>query len=102
YFDRARATSPRPVRTHRDAVQLHLWSYAHLPLYIGMIVAFVGIQLVVSVAPEPALSRGQTAMLIGALVTVTLSMRTIMTVSGLPGTAANQPAHNSDPLTIQA
>jgi len=77
YFDRIRATAPRPVRTHRDAVRLHLWTYAHLPFNIGLVVAFVGIQLVVAIAPEPALNPGQVGILATALATVVISMRAI-------------------------
>jgi len=82
YFDAGRATAERPVRSHADAVRLHLWSYAHLPLYVGLVVAFVGIQLIVSVAPEPALDGGQLAMLAGALGLVALSLAAITRASG--------------------
>ena len=67
YFDAARATSERPVRSRRDALRLHVWSYLHLPLYIGIVVAFAGIQLIVSVVPKPSLDAGQFAMLATAL-----------------------------------
>ena len=77
YFDAGRATAERPVRCHADAVRLHLWSYAHLPLYIGLVVAFVGIQLIVSVAPEPALNGRQLALLAGALGLVVISLAAI-------------------------
>jgi low temperature requirement protein LtrA len=72
YFDAARATSERPVRCRRDALRLHAWSYVHLPLYVGIVVAFAGIQLVVSVVPKPSLDAGQFVMLAAAL-TVALS-----------------------------
>jgi len=77
YFDCARATAPRPIRSHAEAVRLHLWSYAHLPLYVGLVVAFVGIQLIVSVAPEPALSGAQVGVLLAALTLVVLSLTSI-------------------------
>ena len=82
YFDAGRATAERPIRCHADAVRLHLWSYAHLPLYVGLVVAFVGVQLIVSVAPEPALDGGQLAMLAGALGLVVLSLAAITRASG--------------------
>jgi low temperature requirement protein LtrA len=44
YFHGARAASARPVRTTGDAVRPHVWSYAHLPFYLGLVVAFVGIE----------------------------------------------------------
>jgi low temperature requirement protein LtrA len=83
YFDAARATAERPVRCHADAVRLHLWSYAHLPLYVGLVVAFVGIQLVVSVAPAPALDAKQMAMLAAALALVVASLAAISRASGV-------------------
>ena len=90
YFDVARATAERPVRSHADAVRLHLWSFAHLPLYLGLVVAFVGIQLVVSVAPEPALDARQMVILIASLGVVVVSLGAISRASrakpcALPG-----------------
>jgi low temperature requirement protein LtrA len=79
YFDRAAATSARSVRTRRDAIRLHIWSYAHLPLYLGLVVAFVGIQLVVSVAPAPALAPWQVGILGGALALALLSLTVVAT-----------------------
>ena len=82
YFVGARATSAQPVRSRRDALRLHAWSYAHLPLYLGLVVAFVGIQLVVSVAPQPALDAGQAALLVSSVLLGILAMATIASVSG--------------------
>lgn len=83
YFHLVGASKEQRVRSHADAVRLHIWSYAHLPLYLGLVVAFVGIQLVVSVAPLPALSFAQNAMLAGALLLVTTSLFAIFK-SGVP------------------
>jgi low temperature requirement protein LtrA len=74
YFDVARATAAQPIRCSRDAVRLHVWSYAHLPFYVGLVVAFVGIQLIVSVVPEPALEPLQVGILAGALAVAALSL----------------------------
>lgn len=80
YFDAARATRTRPVRSRRDAVRLHVWSYAHLPFYVGMVVTFVGLQLVVSAAP--AVIALQEAVLLGlALSVVGLSLVPLSTAS---------------------
>ena len=98
YFDRIRATAPRPVRSHRDAIRLHLWTYAHLPLSIGLVVAFSGIQLVVAVIPEPALNAGQMGILIGALATVGIAMRAI----GMTGRASSElPIVSVENLVVQ-
>jgi low temperature requirement protein LtrA len=84
YFIAARATSAQPIATHRDAVRLHAWSYAHLPLYLGLVVAFVGIQQVVSTAPAPALNAPQVAWLVAALGLAAASIATISRASGRP------------------
>jgi low temperature requirement protein LtrA len=98
YFDRIRATAPRPVQSHRDAVRLHLWTYAHLPLNIGLVVAFAGIQLVVSVIPQPALSAGQAGILIGALGTVAIAIGAI----GITGRlSSDRPVLSVDKLAVQ-
>jgi low temperature requirement protein LtrA len=81
YFDVAAATSPQVVRVRRDAIRLHVWTYAHLPLYVGIVVAFVGIQLVVSVAPEPALDLTQRAILAGALALAVTSLALVAALS---------------------
>jgi low temperature requirement protein LtrA len=77
YFDAGGATAPRPVRSHGDAVRLHVWSYAHLPLYLGLVVAFVGIQHVVSAATLAELTAPQAALLVSALGMATASLLVI-------------------------
>jgi low temperature requirement protein LtrA len=82
YFDRAAATTARAVYSRHDAIRLHIWSYAHLPLYLGLVVAFVGIQLIVSVAPAPALAAWQLGILAAALVTALLSISVVAATHG--------------------
>lgn len=77
YFDAAAATKSRPVRTRREAIRLQVWSYVHLPLYLGIVVTFVGVQLVVSVAPARALDARQVAILGAALGVAMVSLRAI-------------------------
>jgi len=54
YFDRTRAAGERHVRTHQDAVRVHIWSYAHFPLYLAIVIVGVGIQRVVATATHGA------------------------------------------------
>src|SRR3954463_3891537 len=82
YFMAAEATAAQPITSRRDAIRLHAWSYAHLPLYLGLVIAFVGIQQVVSVAPAPALSAVQIGWLAGALSLTAGSIAAIAAVSG--------------------
>ena len=77
YFDVARASAAKPIRSRRDAVRVHVWSYVHLPLYLGLVVAFVGIELVVSAAPVRALSTPQAVILGASLALVALSLGAI-------------------------
>lgn len=82
YFIAANATAAQPVSSHRDAMRLHAWSYAHLPLYLGLVAGFVGIQLVVSAAPAPALNAPQVAWLVTALGVTAGSIAMISRASG--------------------
>ena len=47
YFERVDAAGARRVACRRSAVRFHLWTYAHLPLYVGMIVSAVGVQRII-------------------------------------------------------
>jgi low temperature requirement protein LtrA len=82
YFDGCGATRERPIRSHRDAVRLHVWSYAHLPLYLGLVVAFVGIEWLVSSAPAVTMSDGQIALLGAALAAVAAALAVIGRTAG--------------------
>jgi low temperature requirement protein LtrA len=74
YFDGIAATSEQPVRSKRDAVRFHVWSYAHFPLYIGIVVTGVGMRRIVTAAARQSLTSMDGAMLAGALATVMLAM----------------------------
>jgi low temperature requirement protein LtrA len=50
YFDRTRAASEHQVRSRRDAIRLHVWSYAHFPFYLAIVTIGVGIQRIVASA----------------------------------------------------
>jgi low temperature requirement protein LtrA len=97
YFHAGGATTPRAVRSRRDAIRLHVWSYAHLPLYVGLVVAFVGIQAVVSVAPEVALDATQQTILAGSLV---LAVGSLSLVSAAATTT--RPESHPQPITSEA
>jgi low temperature requirement protein LtrA len=84
YFDAGKATDPRPVRSRRDAVRLHVWSYAHLPLYVGLVVAFVGIEAIVSAAPVFPLDGAQRVLLAAALGLAAASLWVVSVASRAP------------------
>ena len=62
YFEGLKAAAERAVRSRRDAVRLHVWSYAHFPLYLGIVIIGVGIQRVVTHATHEPLPPGDVLM----------------------------------------
>jgi low temperature requirement protein LtrA len=77
YFDVADAAGEQLVRNSHDAVRFHLWTYAHLPLYLGVVVLGVGMQRVVTAASRYAVPLPERAMLGVAGVTVICAMAVI-------------------------
>jgi low temperature requirement protein LtrA len=77
YFDGASAASEQPVRDIREAARFHIWRYAHFPLYLGIIVAGVGVQRIVTAASRTMLTSGETAILVCAVTGVMLAMTAI-------------------------
>ena len=77
YFDGASGASEQPVRTRREAVRFHIWSYAHFPLYLGIIVGGVGIQRIVTAASRATLTTAEAVILTGAVTSVMLAMTAI-------------------------
>lgn len=77
YFDGAEAAGEQPVRNRREAIRFHIWSYAHVPLYLGIIVAGVGVQRGVTAATRHALSPDESRIYAGAAVLIMVAMSTI-------------------------
>jgi low temperature requirement protein LtrA len=74
YFDGVEATGHRILKNRGDAVRFQVWSYAHLPLYLGIAVGGVGIEHVITTATEAPLPFSEAAVLIGAAIAVLVSM----------------------------
>lgn len=74
YFEKVEAAGPRHVACHDDAVRFHLWTYAHLPFYVAVIIGAVGVQRVIELDPGTTLPAGELALLAAgvSLVGVTL------------------------------
>ena len=62
YFEGLQVAAERTVRSRRDAIRLHLWSYAHFPLYLAVVIIGVGIQRTVSHATHEPLPSSDGAM----------------------------------------
>ena len=84
YFDRARAAGEHHVRSRRDAVRLHVWSYAHFPLYLGIVIIGVGLQRVGALAGRAPLGEADLVMIVVAGAFLLLGMGTIAATAGAP------------------
>jgi len=89
YFDGVGATTHRMVRSMRDAIRFHVWTYAHFPLYLGIAVAGVGLEHVIETATQAPLPLSESLILAGAGVTVGLAMIAI----GLSRPPSRHPEH---------
>jgi low temperature requirement protein LtrA len=81
YFDGASGASEQPVRTTQEAIRFHIWSYAHFPLYLGIVVAGVGVQRIVTAASRATLTTTETTILASAMTAVMLAMTIISATS---------------------
>ena len=90
YFDRAAGAGERRVRSHRDAIRFHVWSYAHFPLYLGIVVLGVGIQRIVTAASHYAVSQPERLILAAAVATIALAMKIIGSTTELASGAGAQ------------
>ena len=70
YFDGAAAAGERAVRTRRDVRRLDVWTYAHLPLYLGLALAGVGIESIVRSGARGPLGAEPAWILCGAAASV--------------------------------
>lgn len=99
YFDGANAAAERHVRDARDVRQFHAWTYAHLPLYVGIVVAGVGIHHTIAVATVGHLHAAEAWILCGALALV---MATLATMSPARRMACYIPAAGALGLAVVA
>jgi low temperature requirement protein LtrA len=81
YFDGACGAAEQPVHSKRDAFRFHVWSYAHFPLYVGIVVLGVGIQRIVTAAARATVMTSEGLILTGAATTVMLAMTVIEAAS---------------------
>jgi low temperature requirement protein LtrA len=92
YFDASRATAERVVRTRGQATRFHVWSYAHLPLYLGIAVAGVGVHHLVAAAANRELHAAESWLLCGAFALVMAGISVVDACADRePGTRAAVP-----------
>ncbi len=81
YFDNAGGAGEQPVHTRREAFRLHIWTYAHFPLSLAVIVMGAGVQRIVTAVSRASLSPGESAILACAAAAAMLALALIGTVS---------------------
>ena len=81
YFDATDAVAERFVRSSRDAITFHIWSYAHLPLYLGIAVAGVGVEHFITTVTRERLHHTELLIVCSALALVMLALIVIGRVS---------------------
>jgi low temperature requirement protein LtrA len=81
YFDGVRGAEERHVRSGRDALRLQVWSYAHLPMYLGIALTGVGLEHAITVAQHEVLHGAEAWLLAGSLAMVMVAITTILGTS---------------------
>jgi low temperature requirement protein LtrA len=77
YFDGARGAAERPVRTAAQARRFMVWSFAHLPLYLGIGVAGIGMEHLILAADDGHLHAQDAWILCGAFAVLMMSLAAI-------------------------
>lgn len=77
YFDIVKAVDERHVRSARDAWRFHVWTYTHVPLYLGIAVTGVGLEHVITSATKAPLRAEEVGVLCAAIATVALALGVI-------------------------
>jgi low temperature requirement protein LtrA len=77
YFDVARSASARHIRTRRQAAWFQIWHYAHLPMFLGIGVAGVGFEHLISLQNGEQLNGTEAWVLCSAVAVLTAALATI-------------------------
>jgi low temperature requirement protein LtrA len=77
YFDGARGAAERTIRSQAEARAFMAWSFAHLPLYLGIAIAGVGVEHIVKIATRGHLHGAEAFIICGAVSLLMLSLASI-------------------------
>jgi len=77
YFDGAKASAERHIKTKKQALLFHVWNYAHLPLFLGVAVSGIGIYHVIALQPGMPLPASEGKILACAVALTMASRATI-------------------------
>jgi low temperature requirement protein LtrA len=87
YFDVAQNASERHIRNRRQAVMFQIWKYAHLPLYLGIGVAGVGFERMISLTKTEQLSHDEILLLCSAVALLGAALAVTGAMSRKPRTS---------------
>jgi low temperature requirement protein LtrA len=79
YFDGVDAVAERRVRSAREVACFQVWSYVHLPLYLGIAVTGVGIEHAIASATAAPLHAEEAWILCAAVAVVMIALSAIGT-----------------------
>ena len=91
YFDGIDAVGERFVRSSKDALRFHIWSYAHLPLYLAIAATGVGLEHVIATATDAPLHEPEAWILCGSVAMLMAAM-TVIGATGHRETQQSQAA----------
>jgi low temperature requirement protein LtrA len=77
YFEGAAGPADRHVRSRRDARWLEVWSYAHVPLYVGVAVTGVGVEHIVRTGGVTHLHAEEAWLLCGGVAAFAVALSVI-------------------------
>ena len=77
YFDVAQSAATRHVRTKQQAVRFQIWHYAHLPMFLGIGVAGIGFEHLITLRGGEQLSGKEVWILCSAVAVLTAALISI-------------------------
>jgi low temperature requirement protein LtrA len=77
YFDVGRCAAPREIRSKRQTVLFEIWHYAHLPLFLGIGVAGVGFEHLISLEAGARLTATEGWVFCAAILALGISLASI-------------------------
>ena len=87
YFDVAQSAAARHVRTRSEAVRFQIWHYAHLPMFLGVGIAGVGFEHLISLQNAEELTSVEVRVLCAA---VTMLMAALINIAATSDSSCEQ------------
>jgi low temperature requirement protein LtrA len=81
YFESARATAHRRIRSRRDVRAFEIWSHAHVLLYLGLVLAAVGVEHIIRTGATTPLHTEEALVLATAVASVLIALVVIARTS---------------------